>query len=176
MLFSFPRKLDPHISLGLWLSQSFCAHCFSHCLSLSRGPATVMVSFLLWVRLDTLHKPGQTYSCTRQLLQKQNPEEHVAHVSFPPGPKTQSHKTGVASHNPRPLLLSAGLVLLWSTSSGVSSASPSPYLQVPFIAWLKSFSVVPSMLPPPDTTSLCPAWLYAHWRSLGKLKWRSSSG
>lgn len=135
MLFSFPRKLDPHISLGLWLSRSFCAHCFSHCLSLSGGlPPTVMVSFLLWVRLDTLHKSGQTYSCTRHLFQKQNPEDHVANVSFPLGLKTQSHKTGVTSYNPRPLLLSAGLVLLWSSSSGISSASPSPSFQVPFIA------------------------------------------
>lgn len=33
MLLSFPRKLDPHISLGLWLSQSFCAHCFPLSLS-----------------------------------------------------------------------------------------------------------------------------------------------
>lgn len=122
----------------------------SHCLSLSREPATVLVSVLLWVRLDTLHKSGQTYSCTDSHSKCRIQKTRLLMFPFLLAPGLSL--VGLSTAKPQALCPQSGLVPLKSSSPGFSSAYPSPSLQVPFLAWLRSLLGVPFLLPPPSQT------------------------
>lgn len=166
MLLPFPGRLKPQISLGMWLFQSFCAHWSYLSLSVSlpaEDRVTVMVSVLLWVRLDTLDKSGRMYSLIRQLLLSRI--QKIRLLMFPFLLTLELNLTTLSTVQPS--------VQAWSHSGSPAESSVLPLLvqSSRSLFQAKSLGCPLSAAPRYSSHELTHlTWPQPHWSSLGKLK------